>query len=305
MAPRDLRRPTGWLERAVSPALRRTVTDLGAGGERWLERVPALVTEVAEAWELEVGQPLAHRGCASIILPVATARGVPAVLKLSVPHEESRHEVDALRDWRGDGAVSVLRSSADGFTSLLERCEPGHDLWSVSLDEQIEVMADLLPRLWTTPEPDAPYPVLAETTARWSRELPAKTAAIGLPRQIADRAQGWADELAHGPPGRLLHGDVHPGNILAARRRPWLAIDPKPWVGDPAFDLAQVLANWVSVDLGVVDRPADAVRSRASELAERLSLDRERVLRWAVVKAISWDDGRDETLILDEAARTA
>jgi hypothetical protein len=66
-----------------------------------------------------------------------------------------------------------------------------------------------------------------------------------------------------------------------------------------------VLANWVSVDLGAVDRPADAIRSRASELAERLSLDLGRVLRWAVVKAIGWDYGRDETLILDEAARTA
>jgi hypothetical protein len=29
------------------------------------------------------------------------------------------------------------------------------------------------------------------------------------------------------------------------------------------------------------------------------------VLRWAAVKAIGWDFGRDETLVLDEAARAA
>jgi streptomycin 6-kinase len=123
MAPRDLRRPTGWLEQAVSPALRRTVTDLGAAGERWLERVPALVTEVAEAWELEVGQPLAHRGCASIILPVATARGVPAVLKLSVPHDESRHDTKWTR--YGTGAATGRSPCCGPRRTASPRCSNG------------------------------------------------------------------------------------------------------------------------------------------------------------------------------------
>lgn len=47
----------------------------------------------------------------------------------------------------------------------------------------------------------------------------------------------------------------------------------------------------------------DAIQVRAAELADRLSLDFDRVLRWAVVKAIGWDFGRDKTLVLDEAAR--
>ena len=104
---------------------------------------------------------------------------------------------------------------------------------------------------------------------------------------------------------RLLHGDLHPGNVLAARRRPWLAIDPKPVVGDPAFDLAQVLTNWVFVDVGAHGSAATAIRCHATDLAERLSLDLDVVLRWAVVKAIGWDFGRDEALVLDEAARSA
>jgi streptomycin 6-kinase len=32
----------------------------------------------------------------------------------------------------------------------------------------------------------------------------------------------------------LLHGDLHHENILAAEREPWLAIDPKGVVGEPA-----------------------------------------------------------------------
>lgn len=41
----------------------------------------------------------------------------------------------------------------------------------------------------------------------------------------------------------VLHGDINPGNILAAHREPWLAIDPKPMVGDPAYDPAPLLAQ--------------------------------------------------------------
>lgn len=38
----------------------------------------------------------------------------------------------------------------------------------------------------------------------------------------------------------MLHGDFHPHNILAAERG-WLAIDPLPVVGDPAYDAVQYL----------------------------------------------------------------
>lgn len=294
-----------WDGLTVSPGLRRTVTELGPEAERWLESVPALVAEFSTAWQLDVGRPLSHEGCASIMLPAVTEQGVSAVLKLSVPHDESRHEADALSHWHGDGAVSVLRSSRDDFALLLERCEPGHDLWSVDIGEQIDVMTDLLPRLWTSPDPRAPFVDLAETSMRWGRQMHLKAAAMGVPEEVANRAHRWATELAEDQPRQLLHGDFHPGNILAARRHPWLAIDPKPWVGDPAFDLAQVLANWIFVGTGTGDRPVDAIGSHARDLAERLSLDLDRVLRWAVVKAIGWDFGRDKTLVLDEAAHTA
>lgn len=285
----------------ASPALRRTVAELGPEAERWLAGVPALVAEIATAWDLDVGPALAHEGAASIVLPATTDQGVPAVLKLSVPHDESRHEADALARWDGDGAVSLLRSSEEGFTLLLERCQPGHDLWAASIDQQIAVMADLLPRLWA-PEPDGPFQELAETAAHWERQMLARATAMGVPGEVARRARRWAHELAEDQPRRLLHGDLHPGNVLAARRQPWLAIDATPWVGDPAFDLAQTLVNWIRVDRDTQHDAVGAIRLRAGQLAERLSLEVDRVLRWAVVKAIGWDVGREEALVLDEAA---
>jgi streptomycin 6-kinase len=47
----------------------------------------------------------------------------------------------------------------------------------------------------------------------------------------------------------LLATDLHTGNVLAAQRQPWLMIDPKPYVGDPCYDLGQhLLLNNDSLD---------------------------------------------------------
>lgn len=285
----------------ISPCLRRTVTELGA--EEWLRTMPSLITDIVEAWRLAVEPVLDHEGCTAVVNPVTTAHGVPAILKLSVPHEESRYEGDVLSRWAGNGAVSVLRTWRGGYTLLLERCEPGHDLWGAGIDEQIDVITELLPRLWVSPHPDDRIQDLGDTVARWQGHMLSKASAMNVPAAVADRARQWARELAKDQPRRVIHGDFHPGNILAAQRHPWLAIDPKPWIGDPAFDLAQVLANWIFVDSNQHLSPADAIRGRAAELADRLSLDLDRILRWAVVKAIGWDFGPDKALVLYEAAR--
>src|SRR5437879_4399931 len=45
------------------------------------------------------------------------------------------------------------------------------------------------------------------------------------------------------PTELVLATDLHAGNVLRAERQPWLVIDPKPFVGDPAYDATQHLFN--------------------------------------------------------------
>ena len=42
----------------------------------------------------------------------------------------------------------------------------------------------------------------------------------------------------------LLCTDLHPENVLAAGREPWLMVDPKPYVGDPTYDPVQHMLNF-------------------------------------------------------------
>lgn len=71
----------------------------------------------------------------------------------------------------------------------------------------------------------------------------------------------------------LLSTDLHAGNVLASRRGPWLVIDPKPFVGDPAFDPVQ---HMLDCDERLATDPAGL----AQRMAELLELDRGRVRLW-------------------------
>lgn len=98
-------------------------------------------------------------------------------------------------------------------------------------------------------------------------------------------------ELEAEPGNHLLHWDLHYGNVLAADREPWLAIDPEPLVGDPGFDLWPALDSGWSTD----DTVSDAhriVQRRFDILTEMLNLDRVRAAGWTVARLLQntlWD----------------
>ncbi|WP_344056529.1 aminoglycoside phosphotransferase family protein, partial [Prauserella halophila] len=86
-----------------------------------------------------------------------------------------------------------------------------------------------------------------------------------------DRGQALAAELAASTPrGALVHGDLHPGNVLAGGGRGLVAIDPRPCLGDPASD---------AIDWVVRDDPA-RWRTTAGELAELIDADADRLWAW-------------------------
>jgi streptomycin 6-kinase len=84
---------------------------------------------------------------------------------------------------------------------------------------------------------------------------------------------GTADRQA------LLCTDLHAQNILAARREPWLVVDPKPYVGDPAYDVLQYMLS-CRVRLGA--DPAGL----AARMARLAGLDAERVRLWLFARCV-------------------
>ena len=221
--------------------------------------------------------------------PVEREDGTEAVLKIGFPHDEARFESHALRFLNGDGAVRLLHASDDGFSLLLERCLPGTDLWSVSEEEGNAVACQVLPRLWREPEPDAPFVFLSDYVATWWEDLP--NLAVGYEDELVTEVVARGRELVASQSQQvLLHGDFHPGNVLSAQREPWLVIDPKPVVGEPAYDLAQLLFNRSRFLLSSSD-PVAVLRQQIEWFAAELELDPARIAGWAFVKAFGWECG--------------
>ena len=80
----------------------------------------------------------------------------------------------------------------------------------------------------------------------------------------------------------LLHGYLYPYNILAARRQPWLAIDPMPIVGDRTYDLVQFLL----FRRGDLTDPDRDLKMHLDRIAAWANLDPVRLARFALVKLV-------------------
>jgi streptomycin 6-kinase len=253
-------------------------------GRAWLGRLPRLVAECAERWGLEPGEPFPY-AYASLALP-ARRGGEEVVLKVQFPHRESEHEAAALALWDGNGAVRLLDHDEERHALLLERLRPGTPLCDEAPERVLDVLAGLLPRLWVPAGAGAPFRTLEEEAVWWLSYLPERWERGARPfgHDLLDVALAALGELP-GTQGEqvLVHQDLHGANVLRAEREPWLAIDPKPLLGEREFGISPVLR---SAELG---HGRDEVRRRLDRLSGELGLDRDRARRWAIAQTAAWE----------------
>ncbi len=266
-------------------------------GRAWLDALPGLVASCTRRWDLRLGEPFPG-SYVSWVAPVIGPHGEDVVLKVQFPHRESEHEATALAAWDGNGAVRLLDHAASDDALLLERCLPGVHLSERPAHEALEVFADLLPRLWVPP-PAAIGTIATEATwwadglvDRWERT------GRGFGRSLVDAALDLLDRLPR-TQGELVlvHQDLHADNVLAASRKPWLAIDPKPLAAEREFSLAPIIR---SHELG---HRRELVVDRLDRLSAALGVDRERARLWALAQAVAW--GMEDGHVLPRNIETA
>lgn len=248
-------------------------------------RSSGLLGELAKRWELELGE---HQRDSSAWF--ATRRGYgPVVVKLCEPDERCSEAVASLLAWDGNGVIELIDHDPRG-AMLLERAVPGTSLLEEpDEDRALLLAADLLERLWI-PDPGGIESVASEV-GRWADTLLRRNRSEGSPidEELVDAARGLLRELA--PTQReavLLHGDLHLGNVLAAEREPWLAIDPKPLVGEREFDVTALIRDKQEVLVAEAEAGRTLVQHRFDLLSERLGCDRERLKGWSVAIMVDY-----------------
>ena len=263
----------------------------------WLERLPDAIDELQDRWSLSLGTPFdgSDVSC-SWVAPAVRGDGTRAVLKLGMPHMEATHELDGLRFWNGEPTVRLLEADAVLNAMLLEYCEPGGALRDVPELEQDVVIATLLRRLWRRPVTPHPFRPIAAMTVFWANETSA-AAPRGRDAGLIRDGLRLMEQLSRPSiDDVLLATDLHAGNVLRARREPWLVIDPKPFVGDRAYDATQHLFN-------CKERLLAAPGATIRRFADLLEVDYERVRLWMFARSAAEprDVWNDDSLTLARA----
>ncbi len=255
----------------------------------WLEQLPDAVLELAQRWSLTLEAPFdGEEVSCSWVAPARRADGAPAVLKLGMPHIEGEHELEGLRFWNGEPTIRLLEGDDDLGAMLLERCKPGTALREQPEPEQDVVIAGLLRRLWRAPAAPHPFRPLSAMTEHWSDETRARRERWPDAGLVGAALQLFEELPRSAPTEVLLATDLHAGNVLRAGREPWLVIDPKPFVGDPAYDATQHLFNCTT---RLRADPDGTIR----RFAGLLGVDAERVRLWTFARAAAesreaWED---------------
>ncbi|MFI9721498.1 aminoglycoside phosphotransferase family protein [Streptomyces sp. NPDC052396] len=278
-----------------------TIDREGEPGRAWLASLPDLADELLHRWQcVRTTDPVVH-GMVGLVLPVHRADGTPAMLKISFPHHGNVHEPDAFAAWRGRGAVRLLERDDPRFAMLLERAGESTLAQLPSADEAMAVAGQLARRL-AVPAPPA-LPRLRDRIPEWQEQLPKDAARLGhpLPARTLDAALATLRELGPDQPDTLLHGDLHANNVLRADREPWLAVDPKGWAGDPAYDAYTTLRSRAH-DLLTATDVRTALLRRLTIFAEAADCAPERAVRWAQFRATMaahWgrDNGEPEWMV--------
>ena len=266
-------------------------------GRAWFDELPGRVARCVEMWGLRLEAPY-QQSQVSIVFPARRHDGEPVALKIQWPHAESAFEHEALRVWDGRGAVRLFAFDAQEHALLMERCEPGDHLSTVDAEQALEVLAEMLPRLWVPAS--EPFRPLADECAQWRRSLPVNWEMAGRPyeRELLDAAVAAMDEVCGDESEQvLLHQDLHGDNVLRARREPWLVIDPKPLRGPREFSLAPIVQSY---EFG---HSRQAVVHRLDWLTTSLKLDRERCRLWALLQTLAWSG--EGAVVLERHVETA
>lgn len=257
----------------------------------WVENLPSLIQALTDRWNLKLEAPFLKHASCSYVAPCWVNEEYRAVLKIGLPHEEARDEIEGLRSLNGKPTVHLLHVDKKANAMLLEVCMPGTHLHRLPEEEQDEVICKLLPEIWETAFDVRTFRPLGEMVSHWNKETyedlenfpDAELAKVGC--RIKEKLIATTRKQV------LLATDLHAGNVLKAERRDWLVIDLKPYYGDPTYDLTQHLLNCKE---RLRLNPAETIQ----RLAKLTGLNPKRLTAWMFARLASEEKGKHQALAL-------
>jgi streptomycin 6-kinase len=265
----------------------RKLSWTGEHSAEWLQRLPSMILEWCERWEITLEPTLPAINYNLVLFGTSAIHG-PVAIKASPPHREVAAEVEAVRTSQGPGVVRIFDSDSAVSVMLQERVLPGtmlrqhFEAGEYNDIQATTIAATCMKRFWT-PDPHSEHLM---TLDRWFEALYAHRDRYPdgggrIPKDVIDLAVHLTDHLLATEQDRYtVHGDLNPGNILRNGNGSWTIIDPKGLVAERGYEIGQWMLN--PYGLHMWPNLAETLDTRLSILSEMLELDRFRLWQWAV-----------------------
>ena len=253
----------------------------GDQGKAWLNKLPALVDELAKKYKLTNLKPVNNLSYNYVVSGYKDAQ--PIILKLSLDEKGLKKEAAALEAFANYGAVKLL-AQCDGAL-LLDQAIPGTSLrsyFSKREEESIHVACNVMKQLHCTTVPKTKeFPLINNWLKALDKEWNIPAQYMQKARQLRNQLLSTSSEPV------LLHGDLHHDNILQ-NKNTWLVIDPKGVIGEPIYEVAAFIRNPIP-ELLDNKSAREIIKNRINLFADLLQLDTLRIQKWCFVQTVlSW-----------------
>jgi streptomycin 6-kinase len=279
---------------SVTTPVRQRALANGAAGRVWLDRLPDVVSDLADRWHLQVGQTL-DGGTASFVVTATDEAGRACVLKVGMPLDTDDPDafarsvrVHQLAD--GRGCAQLFDHDPSTRAMLLERLGPNLHKLELPLPRVLEVIAATLQDFWRPIAADVDLPTGADKAAWLAQYIVTAWTALGRPcdRAVIVRAIALCERRASAFDQKravLVHGDAHGWNTLQAGPGRFKFVDPEGLRSDPEHDLSVAMREYNRPLLA--GNTARLVRQRAQLLATRCEVDADAVWEWGFIERVS------------------
>lgn len=261
----------------------------GSVGRQWLDALPYIISKIAEKYNLANLSPVNNMSFNYVASGYQNNK--PIILKIGPDSKAFAKEATCLKAFAHSSAAKVIAD--DVGMIIMQRAVPGTTLkhyFSASETQATEALCSIIKELHFANVPkNHNFYYVNELLKTLDKEL-------DIPNEILSKARLLRDELLNSTKKEvLLHGDLHHDNILK-NGDGWLVIDPKGFIGDPAFELAAYLCNPIP-ELLQEDNAREIIASRIKLLAEQLDIPEQRITDWLYVKSVlCWAWSLDDNL---------
>ncbi len=269
----------------LSEQFRKTISQTGYQGQEWLKKLPDLIEDLSQRWQLHDLSVVANLSHNFVARAVSDITNTPVILKICIPSADFHREYKALTYFNGKGCVRLLASDETCAGLLLEDLQPGISakaFFPQEDDRAIACAVEVIQKLQEKPFEGnraefTSLGVLCDFFKTFNHPQVPPGMRISA-RVLSEMLLGSQREVY------LLHGDLHHENILLGSSG-WVAIDPKGYLSERAFEIGAFMRNpWP--ELMAQQDPSQIIKRRFDLFSQNLMIDRQRLIDWTYVSTV-------------------